>query len=150
METAGGIKILFLALASWVIATPAWAETIDISDSHGGLVAAYEAQWAELAARGVRIRMVGPCQSACTVLIGRIPRSRICVMPQARFGFHLATAPSATEILWETYPADIRTWISRHGGLSWNLLWMQAPDTYRFFRKCQERDKIMRKPLSTG
>jgi hypothetical protein len=126
------ILTVVLTLAS----TPARAETIDVFDNHGGRVADYNARWAALAARGVSVRIVGPCQSACTVLLGHIPRSRICVTPQARFGFHLARLPQATATLWNAYAPDIKAWIKRHGGLKKEFIWMRAPDVYRFFRKC--------------
>jgi hypothetical protein len=82
------------------------------------------------------VRIVGPCQSACTVLLGHIPRERICVTPQARFGFHLAKFPSSTAILWDAYAPDIRAWITAHGGLKPDFMWMGAPDIYRYFHKC--------------
>ena len=112
------------------------AETIDVSDDHGGSVAEYDARWAANAARGVDVRIVGPCQSACTVLLGHIPRSRICVTPEASFGFHQAHLPSATVTLWNAYAPDIRAWINGHGGLKTDFIWLRAPDTYRFFKKC--------------
>src|SRR5262249_60076280 len=87
------------------VALPARAETIDVFDNHGGSAPQYNARWAAEAARGVSVRIVGPCQSACTVLLGHIPRSRICVTPQARFGFHLARREQSTAILWNAYPA---------------------------------------------
>jgi hypothetical protein len=118
------------------IAGPAAAETIDVFDNHGGSVAEYNARWADLAARGVSVRIVGPCQSACTVLLGHIPRSRICVTSAASFGFHLARVSSATAILWNGYQSDIRAWIDQHGGLQRNFMWLHAPETFRFFRKC--------------
>ena len=117
-------------------AVPAMAETIDVFDNHGGSVVQYNARWAALAARGVDVRIVGPCQSACTILIGHIPRNKICVMPAARFGFHLARLESATQLLWNAYPADIRAWINARGGLKKEFFWMGAPDVYRYFRKC--------------
>jgi len=117
-------------------ASPALAETIEVYDNHGGRVAEYNARWARLAARGVNVKIIGPCQSACTVLLGHIPRERICVTPQASFGFHLAKLPAATETLRRAYAADIRAWIKRHGGLTHNFIWMRAPDTYRYFKKC--------------
>lgn len=112
------------------------AETIDVYDNHGGRVAEYDARWAENARRGVSVRITGPCQSACTVLLGHIPRSRICVMPDARFGFHLAKLPQATARLWSAYPADIKAWINAHGGLQADFVWMGAPDVFKYFRRC--------------
>jgi hypothetical protein len=129
-------RLVLLALIAVLLPSLAGAETIDVSDSHGGSVAKYNARWSGLAARGVSVRIVGPCQSACTVLLGHIPRSRICVTPQASFGFHLANLQSATATLWNGYAADIRGWINQHGGLTKNFIWMRAPDTYRFFKKC--------------
>ena len=125
-----------LPLMFLLAALPARAETITVSDNHGGPVAEYNARWAGLAARGVDVRVVGPCQSACTVLLGHIPADRICVTPQASFGFHLAHLPQATATLWNGYSSGIKGWIDAHGGLTHNFIWMRAPDTYKFFHKC--------------
>lgn len=111
-------------------------QTIDVYDDHGGVVPEYDAHWADLASQGVSVRITGPCQSACTVLLGHIPRERICVMPEARFGFHLAGFERSTQILWSAYAPDIRQWIDDHGGLTHAFIWMSAPDTYRYFKKC--------------
>ena len=127
---------LFCFTAASVISVSVQAETIDVSDNHGGSVAAYNARWTELARQGVNVRIVGPCQSACTVLLGRIPRSRICVTPEASFGFHLAHRADATATLRSAYSADITSWINAHGGLTQDFIWMRAPDTYRYFKKC--------------
>ncbi len=129
------VRSLIAALIC-VIAVPAAAETIDVYDNHGGSVAQYNARWAGLAARGVSVRIVGPCQSACTILLGHIPRNRICVMSAARFGFHLAKRQDATQMLWAAYQADIRGWINAHGGLRKDFIWMGAPDIFRYFRRC--------------
>ena len=127
---------IWLAFLFSLFALPAFAETIDVYDDHGGSVAEYDMHWADLAARGVSVRIVGPCQSACTVLLAHIPRERICVTDEARFGFHLAHLPSATETLWNGYAPDIRQWIKDHGGLTHDFIWMGAPDIYRYFGKC--------------
>jgi hypothetical protein len=86
----------------------AHSETIDVSDDHGGSVVSYDRRWSALAQRGVNVRIVGPCQSACTVLMRHIPRSRICVTPEASFGFHLARKAEAAAILKSGYSAGIR------------------------------------------
>ena len=130
------VRLAVIAVLLCLCTVPATAETIDVSDNHGGRVADYNARWAGLAARGVNVRIVGPCQSACTVLLGHIPRNRICVMPNASFGFHLARLETATKTLWNAYQADIRAWINARGGLTQEFIWMRAPDIYRFFRKC--------------
>jgi hypothetical protein len=65
-----------------------------------------------------------------------IPRSRICVTPNASFGFHLAKLEAATRTLWNVYQPDIRAWINQRGGLTNVFIWTRAPDTYRFIKKC--------------
>jgi hypothetical protein len=132
------LKLLFVltCLISLPPSSLIAAETIDVSDNHGGRVVEYSARWSELARQGVNVRIVGPCQSACTVLLGHIPRSRICVTPEASFGFHLAKRADATATLRRAYAADITAWINAHGGLTQDFIWMRAPDTFRYFRKC--------------
>jgi hypothetical protein len=131
------LGVSFGALPGAALATPtASAETINVSDDHGGSVAAYSKRWQGYAARGVNVRIVGKCQSACTVLLGYIPRSRICVTPAASFGFHTAHRPDMTALLRHAYASDIKGWINAHGGLTPDLKWMSAPDTYRYFHKC--------------
>lgn len=124
---------IFLLLAS---IAPALAETIDVSDSHGGIVSEYNARWAELGSRGVHVRIVGPCQSACTVLLAHVPREHICVTPNASFGFHLAKTATGTSLLRAAYSPDIMGWIDAHGGLTPTFIWMRAPDIYKFFKRC--------------
>jgi hypothetical protein len=132
MNLSGHLFALLLLLP-----TAAYAQqTIDVYDDHGGIVPEYDAHWADLAAQGVSVRIVGPCQSACTVLLGHIPRERICVTPDARLGFHLAKVERSTRMLWAAYAPDIRQWINDHGGLTHDFIWMSAPETYRYFKKC--------------
>lgn len=131
-EILAMLLISILALGT----SAARAETVYISDDHGGLLSAYQMQWATLGSQGVKVRIAGPCVSACTVLLGYIPRKSICVTSSASLGFHLATTDYATRDLLSAYPADLRLWIEQHGGLTFQLMWLQAPDIYRFFRRC--------------
>ena len=65
-------------LASFLFFAPSVtnAETIQISDDRGGLVIAYQMHWAMLAPENVNVQIAGPCVSACTILLGYIPRGR--------------------------------------------------------------------------
>src|SRR5262249_56193355 len=75
---------------------------------------------------GGRIRGDGSGNSACTLLLGTIPRRRICVTERASLGFHAAwvfddrgnqiESPGWTSVLWRNYPQSIREWIKRNGG----------------------------------
>jgi hypothetical protein len=129
-------SICLAGCAAVALATAAVAETINVNDNHGGSVAAYDTRWAGLAARGVDVRIVGPCQSACTILLAHIPRNKICVTPAASFGFHTAKRPDMTAKLWAGYDSDIKGWINARGGLTPDFKWMGAPDTYKYFKKC--------------
>jgi hypothetical protein len=130
------IACFIFAAALTLAALPARAKTIDVYDNHGGSVAAYNARWAQHGRAGASVRITGPCQSACTVLLRHIPRSRICVMPDASFGFHQAKLPQMTALLWNGYPGDIKAWINQHGGLKKEFVWMRAPDVFRYFKRC--------------
>lgn len=137
MEPAMKVRQCLLALILTFIPTLASAETVEVSDDLGGFVFLYQARWEKLAAKNVNVRVSGRCTSACTVLVGYIPRQNICVTPTGSFGFHSATMQFATDALWKIYPEDIRNWITQHGGLTFlHIMWLQAPETYRFFRKC--------------
>jgi hypothetical protein len=71
-----------------------------------------------------------------TILLGYIPRERTCVSPRASLGFHLAARDFVTEDLLRACPLDIRLWIEQHGGLTHQIIWLQAPDIYGYFRRC--------------
>jgi hypothetical protein len=109
-------QLLLAVLLSFTGA--ASAQTVDVSDDHGGLISAYQNQWSTLAAQGVKVRIVGPCVSACTLVLSYVPRRNICVMPNAYLGFHWATTAFHTQELWSAYPPDIRQWIYQRGGLT--------------------------------
>ena len=129
-------QTLLIIVVGTLAASFARAETVEITGDYGGVVFWYQLKWEKLASRGVNVRIAGPCVSACAVLVGYIPREQICVTPSGSLGFHLATENSVTYRLLKIYPPDIRLWIDQHGGLSWNILWLQAPALYRFFRRC--------------
>ncbi len=110
MREASTIKVWHAVLAFPLLFAPsvANAETVQILDDRGGLVFAYQMQWAMLAPQRVNVRIAGPCVSACTILLGYIPRETICVSSKASLGFHLATPDFVTEDLLRAYPLDIR------------------------------------------
>lgn len=131
------VRQFLLAAILSLVPSLASAETIEVSNDLGGFVTLYQARWEKLASQNVDVRVSGRCTSACTILLGYIPRQHICVTPTGSFGFHSATMQFATDILWKVYPEDIRAWITQHGGLTFfHIMWLQAPETYHFFRKC--------------
>ena len=81
----------------------------------------YVGKYQGLRNSGEAVIIDGLCASACTIVLGAIPRDRICVTSHANLGFHAAwdfgangraiTNPEATQMLYSMYPSVIRRWI---------------------------------------
>src|SRR4030081_3311903 len=125
----------FAAAMFLVVSTAASAE-VRIRSSPGGEVLSYLSLFEVVRKSGERVIIEGPCLSACTLVLSVVPGSRICVTRRAVLGFHAAiavdgtghrySASAATRVIAETYPAPVRAWIGRHGGLSRKLLLLRG------------------------
>jgi hypothetical protein len=81
------------------------------------------------------------------MLLGKIPRNRICVTPRAVLEFHSAWNPSAfggemrseagNHILWSTYPGQVRKWITRHGGLRSQIIELRGAALAAMYPPCR-------------
>jgi len=112
-----------------LVATPARAD-LRITDDHGGYVSEYKAKYQRIRDRHERVIIDGICNSACTLVFGIVPLSRVCVPPRASLGFHEAyydkaftfgikvTSAEGTSDLMSYYPQPVKDWIRRNGGLS--------------------------------
>jgi hypothetical protein len=69
------------------LALPAAAD-IRILSSGGGTVGSYLNFFQQVKQSGERVVIDGPCLSACTLVLSKIPRKRICVTSRAVLGFH--------------------------------------------------------------
>jgi hypothetical protein len=99
-------------------------------------------------AAGEHVVIDGPCLSACTLLTGIIPREHVCVTSRAELGFHAAsyyddasrsfipTREGSAEVM-RLYPATIRAWIGRHGGLTPQLKMMRGHDLTALYQTCE-------------
>jgi hypothetical protein len=135
----------FVALWLLVVATPARAD-VRILASPGGEVGSYIKLFSVLRQSGQRVIVDGPCFSACTLVLSSIPRNRICVTPKAVLGFHAPrwvdgqgrqyAATSETRIFVATYPASVRAWIERHGGLTSKLILLRGRELTSMFPRC--------------
>ncbi|HVZ54041.1 MAG TPA: hypothetical protein VG986_18875 [Pseudolabrys sp.] len=136
---------LFAACATTV--TPASA-TMYISEDRGGQIGQYLQNFAAVRSSGERVVVDGNCLSACTLLLGVVPHNRVCATGRARFGFHAAWMPDAmgrpvtssmgTQALWRVYPASVRRWINRHGGLSRHMIYLQGRDLAGIIPSCDQ------------
>jgi len=119
-----------------------------IRQDRGGRIDAYLHRYATVRKSGQRVIVDGPCLSACTVLLGAIPKDRICVTERASFGFHAAwvptgrgtQAPSALgdRMLWANYPPAVREWITRHGGLTRRVIYLRGRELGEMYPACHE------------
>ena len=82
-----GMAALLLTLASA-------AATVRIANDAGGQIGPYLDRLVALRNSGERVVIDGPCLSACTMVLGVIPRGRICMTRRARLGFHAAWHPA--------------------------------------------------------
>ena len=140
---ARAIIALAVLLASGAVAR---AE-LRIVSSPGGEVGSYLRLFAIVRQSGERVIIDGPCLSACTMVLGVIPRERICVTPRARLGFHAAWHPGengrptpsqgGTQLLMEIYPQHVRRWIARQGGLTQNMKYLTGRELTSMYRTCR-------------
>jgi hypothetical protein len=138
-RTLLSVLLLMLAVA------PALG-AVRISGDAGGQIGEYLARYKALRASGEQVEIDGVCASACTLLLGAIPRNRICVTPRAVLEFHGAWDPAPSggqvvsragnHILWSTYPPQIRTWIARHGGLGTQIIYLHGPQLLALYPSC--------------
>lgn len=134
-----------LAALIFISGIAAASATVRISDDSGGRIGDYVARFKALRASGERVEIDGMCASACTMLLGTIPRNRICVTPGARLVFHSAwdaagngaVAADGNRILWSNYPASVRHWITRHGGLRSRIITLGWPEVAAMFPPCR-------------
>jgi hypothetical protein len=120
---------MLLAAISALIATAAQAD-LRITRDTGGHVEVYRARYEQVRDSGKRVVIDGVCNSACTMVLGIVPRERICVTPRASLGFHQAyydtshtfgikvTSAEGTSELMSAYPPEVKAWIRRNGGLT--------------------------------
>jgi len=141
-------KIGAVLLGTWVAFAPTLGSaTVRISEDHGGRIDQYQRRFAALRSSGERVVIDGLCSSACTLVLGAIPRQRICVTPRAVLGFHAAwvfgpsggpvTSPFHTRLLWTSYPTSVRSWISRNGGLTPHMIYLQGHELTAMFAPCE-------------
>ena len=125
---------------------PAGAD-VRIRSSLGGAVEDYLRFFAQVRQSGERVIIDGPCLSACTLVLSTISKSRICVTPRAVLGFHAARwvdprtgrmsrAPEATRIVTQSYPAGVRAWIKKRGGLTGKVIYLRGRELGSLYRRC--------------
>jgi hypothetical protein len=123
------VRLLVSALLVVLASVPAHAD-YRITRDFGGLVEQYKAKYQKIRDKGERVIIDGICNSACTLVLGIVPMNKVCVTPRASLGFHSAyydtaytfgtkvTSYAGTADLMTYYPASVKDWIKRKGGLT--------------------------------
>lgn len=119
---------------------------VRIADDRGGRIGTYVDRYQGLRNSGEAVIIDGLCASACTIVLGAIPRDRICVTSHATLGFHAAwdfgangraiTNPEATQMLYSMYPSSVKHWISARGGLTPHMIFLRGKELQALFRPC--------------
>ena len=144
-----GLSFLVLAVVA-AGAAPAHA-TLRITRDHGGYVEEYKAKYERIRAKGERVVIDGVCNSACTLVFGIVPNSKICVTPRASIGLHEAyydksftfgikvTSVEGTSELMSYYPQPVKDWIRRNGGLTTTMKKIKnGPDLWKIADPCPD------------
>ncbi|MCX6378951.1 MAG: hypothetical protein NT023_05660 [Armatimonadetes bacterium] len=110
MRIRGLLLAAALLVTAMASATTSAQATMRIAEDRGGQIGHYLRIFAVMRSSGENIVVDGNCLSACTLVLGLIPKNRICATPRARFGFHAAwmpdedgrpvTSPMGTAALW--------------------------------------------------
>src|SRR5262245_52712007 len=113
-----------------------------ITNEKGGNLIEHQTRWKQLAESGVDVEVRGPCWSACTLIVGHVPKERVCFGKNGLLAFHSARyfvegtgldrnqqgyagtwhlQRIDTQAVYWTYPKEIRAWMDEFGG------WQKLP-----------------------
>jgi hypothetical protein len=136
---------LLAALLALTTLAPAIAD-VRIKSSPGGQIGEFIDLFTAVRETGERVVIDGPCLSACTLVLGVVPKDRICVTPRAVLGFHAAWMPTergrmvaqpvATRLMMDIYPSEVRGWIKRRGGLNGHLILLRGRELAALYPQC--------------
>jgi len=146
------VRATLVIAAILAFAATGASATMRISDDVGGRIGAYVDQYSAVRASGEKVVIDGACLSACTLVLGIVPRNRICVTRRAMLGFHAAWMPGnngkpvpsavGTQALWDLYPQNIRHWINARGGLSPKMMFLRGTELLSMYPECRSDDWV--------
>ena len=120
--------------------------TVRIADDQGGRIGTYVDKYKQLRDSGEFVVIDGDCLGACTIVLGAIPRDRICVTSNAKLGFreswdldasgNRVANQEATRLLNALYPSAVRHWIAQHGGMTAHTIFLQGNELQALYRTC--------------
>jgi hypothetical protein len=137
---------LIAAVVSTALTVTSASATVIIGDDVGGKMRDYTTHFRQVRDSGEPVVIAGTCVSACTMVLGFVPSDRICATHNAVLGFHAAwmfdnsgkhfVSASGTQDLMNAYPAPVRAWIARHGGLTPKMMYLRGRDLAAIVPPC--------------
>jgi hypothetical protein len=122
-------KLISLLAGAFLFAAPHANATVVITDDPGGYIDEFLHKYEVIRASGDQVIVAGPCSSACTMMLGIVPDSKICATSGGVFGFHSGMvmlpgqpnsarySPFWTRVMWHRYPERVRKLLR---SLGWN------------------------------
>ncbi len=121
----------------------AHAEKVYYLHDPGGNITEHYFKYSQVNAEYDRVVIDGRCKSACTMVLGIVPLSKICIASSGYFMFHAAHNrdrsfnPQLTQQMMAAYAPQVRDWVLRHHALDqvdpYTYLY---PKDVRFIRHC--------------
>ena len=137
---------LIAAVVSTALTVTSASATEIISGDVGGKMKDYTTHFRQVRDSGEPVVIAGTCVSACTMVLGLVPSDRICATQNAVLGFHAAwmfdnsgnrvVSASGTQDLMQAYPAPVRAWIARRGGLTPKIMYLRGRDLAAIVAPC--------------
>jgi len=143
-----GVFAAFILAVATIGSVSSASAQFRIAEDRGGQIGPYLQQFAMVRDSGSQVVIDGACLSACTLVLGTVPKDRICVTSRANLGFHAAwnMAPGGravyseegTRLLWEMYPTQVRSWIRRKGGLTPRMIYLRGKELASMYAPCAQ------------
>jgi hypothetical protein len=140
------VTIFGIAVVAASLFTSNANATLWISGDKGGTILEYAERYQRARDSGEQVVIDGRCISACTLVIGIVPRDRVCVTPKAILGFHAAysrtsnggvvASTDATKFLMNSYPPAVRNWIKQRGGLTTQMIFLTGTELATYVPPC--------------
>jgi hypothetical protein len=119
---------------------------VRIVSSPGGEIEKHLQYFERIKRSDERVIIDGPCLSACTLVLSTLPRNRICMTSRAVLGFHAPflmddngrtfRTRKLTHAMAASYPAAVRSWLKRKGGLTPQLKYLKGRELTSMYPRC--------------
>jgi hypothetical protein len=129
-----------------------------ITDDPGGVIVDFVKKYSDMRDAGTNVVIDGECVSACTILLGVLRPDKVCVTPDASFGFHSASsitrgpgkppviehAQEISVLVYNMYPGRLRAYLAHEGWSGANphpdVIWVKGKQLQKFIRPCTPAD----------